>query len=60
MSTSYSSSNTFLLSLKLSPFLSHLSASSPLSMRSNNIYLEATGPKKAVEGAPEELVIVAN
>lgn len=29
-------------------------------MRSNNIYLEATGPKKAVEGAPEELVIVAN
>lgn len=54
-SPSQSSSDSFLC-----PSLRHLCASSHLSTRSNNIYFETTGPRKAVEGAPKELAIVAN
>lgn len=44
----------------LSPSFTHLFASPRLSRQSNNLYLEATGPREAAEGEPKELAIVAN
>lgn len=44
----------------LSPSLAHLFASPRLSRQSNNLYLEATGPREAAAGEPKELAIVAN
>lgn len=44
----------------LSSSLAHLFASPRLSRQSNNLYLEATGPREAAEGEPKELAIVAN
>ena len=44
----------------LPPSLAHLFASPRLSRQSNNLYLEATGPRQAAEGEPKELAIAAN